>query len=126
MNKILLILLICLLACNENKDKDIMGIYKIDKTVFLSKQVNIKDYQYLELNSKGTFNVFHNKKETENQLHSKWKFLSELKDNGLLVQFEFEEKIIEGILRGNIFYFIYPNDFHNGKYQSVLYVRTFE
>jgi len=124
MNKILLILLICLLACNENKDKDIMGLYKIDKTVFLSKQVNIKDYQYLELNPKGTFNVFHSKKDTVNQLHGKWKFLSELKDNGLLVQFEYEEKIIKGILRENIFYFIYPNDFHNGKYQSVLYVRN--
>lgn len=115
-------LLFCCLACN--KDKDIIGLYKIDKYVILNKESNIENYQYLELRPKGIFNVFHNKTDTINQIQGKWKFSSKTKDSGLLVQFEYEGKTIEGTLKGNIFYFVQPNDFHNNKYQSVLYVKS--
>jgi len=126
MNKILilLILLFCFSACNKNRDKDIVGLYKMDKYVILNKENNIKDYQYLELSPEGVFNVFYSKVDSTSQIQGKWKFLSKAKNNGLLVQFEYGGKTIEGTLKGNIFYFLQPNDFHNDKYKSVLYVKS--
>ncbi|MGM5630306.1 hypothetical protein O2K51_05340 [Apibacter raozihei] len=124
MNKILilLILLFCCLACN--KDKYIVGLYKIDKYVILNQENNIENYQYLEIRPEGIFNAFHCKTDTINQIQGKWKFSSKTNDNGLLIQFEYEGKKIEGTLKGNIFHFIHPNDFHNNKYQSVLYIKS--
>ncbi|WP_372472501.1 hypothetical protein AB4865_06665 [Capnocytophaga sp. ARDL2] len=126
MNKILvpLILLSCFSSCkNDNK---IIGLYKMDKYVILNKENDIKDYHFLELNSNGVFNVFHSRTDSTNQIQGKWKCLSKAKNNELLVQFEYEGKTIVGNLRGNIFYFIEPNDFHNNKYKSILYVKSLE
>lgn len=119
-------LLISFFACTKNKDKDIIGVYKMDKYVLLNKSIDIKDYQYLELNPDYTFNLYYSKTDTISQIQGRWKLLRKLKDDGLLLHFEYGKKVIEGNLKGNVFYFINPNDFHKGKYQSVLYVKTWK
>ncbi|MDY3529836.1 hypothetical protein PG593_08615 [Riemerella anatipestifer] len=125
MNRILVlfIFLCCFLAACSDKKNKIIGIYKIDKYDILYDN-NVKDYQYLELKSDEIFNLFYTETESSENIQGRWKILGETKDNGVLVQFQYDERVIVGILRGNIFYFTGANDFHNGKYRNILYVKT--
>lgn len=118
-----IIFIIFLFKCTPNKENEVVGLYGIDKFNLLDGN-NKRDYEFLKLNSDYTFNVLNNELDSI-ILKGKWRIVKKVKDR-LSVEFSFNNQSIEGSLDGNIFYFIYPNDFHNGKYESVLYVKMRE
>lgn len=124
MNKIVLItLMLVIFSCKNNQDKRIIGLYKIDKYNTLNKENTAKDYEYLKLNPKGTFDLFYNRIDTIGQIRGSWKVIKAKKKDEFYISFEYENNVVEGVLRNNIFYFTYPNDFHKDKYKNVLYVK---
>ncbi|WP_157868405.1 hypothetical protein [Flavobacterium indicum] len=111
-----------LLSCKENNDIDIVGNYEIDKVIVKNQTNNISDYRFLKIYANNTFELNYNKKDTIAQVKGIWK-LKRINSEKTLVEFVYNNKKIEGVLDGTIFYFTYPNDFHNGKYESILYVK---
>lgn len=120
MNKIILITLgvFFFFSCNQKKETEFIGVYGIDKYTIRDLNIDTDDYSRLEIKSDGSFIAFSN----NNSIEGKWE-IKQQNENEKTFRFTFENKIIIGVLRGSIFYFIFPNDFHNGKYESILYVK---
>jgi len=122
MSRILMFsIFICFFACNKKAEKNIIGSYKIDKYNILNKKDEIKDYEYLKINANGYFELFYSITDSKSQIKGTWK-VKEYYADKVYVSFKYGNSQKTGILKGNIFYFIYPDDFHNGKYKSVIYV----
>lgn len=109
-------------SCSKNEKMDVAGVYEIDKYNFRNLKSETKDFRYLEIKSNGTFNLFY-KLDSSSVVSGNWSFGKQI-DKEKIVNFSYGKKQKQAILRGNIFYFIYPNDFHKNKYQSVLYVKS--
>ena len=126
MNKIYLTIVLCILcslfSCKENIGLTIVGNYEIDKVIARNKANNIPDYKFLKINDDKTFELRHEKNDTVAKVKGKWR-LETINSSKSLVKFVYNNKQIIGSLKGNIFYFSYPNDFHNDKYESLLYVK---
>lgn len=113
---------ILIISCKNDIKENFYGYYEIDKTILRNSQNNISDYSFIKINANNTFELKYNRKDTIPQVKGIWKLKSENSEKSL-VEFVYNDKKIEGVLDGTIFYFSYPNDFHNGKYESLLYVK---
>lgn len=111
-----------LISCKNEKRDNFYGYYQIDKFVVKNKENNIPDFRILKINENNTFELLKEKNDLTNIIEGKFKLSSQNSQEKTFVFFH-NGKEITGILRGNIFYFIYPNHFHDDKYQSVLYVK---
>jgi hypothetical protein len=115
-------ILCSLFSCKGNEELTIVGNYEIDKVVSKNRANNIPDYKFLKINEDKTFELKYEKSDNVAKVKGKWE-LEKVNSEKSLVKFVYNNKRIIGTLKGSIFYFSYPNDFHNDKYESLLYVK---
>lgn len=121
MNKIIYIIGVLLLnSCC--KYKEFKGIYISDKFVVKEAENNSMNYNILEIKENNTFTLSSSVEKENTKITGS--FSTECKGDNIFFYFIYENKKIKGRLNGNIFYFSYPNDFHNGKYESIIYVKS--
>ena len=127
-----LITLCSFFSCSKIYEKKVTGVYEKDKFVYrdsYNDSIFIEDKSpLLVLYADKTFEL----KQYDEVIYitGKWKILKRgnrkvnSRIKGLLIEFDYNGKKTEGLLSERIFYFDYPNDFHSGKYATILYTRT--
>lgn len=113
--------ILVVIGCSKSDQSKVAGIYLIDKFSVRDSSIHVAEYRILELKRDQTFELRHVDK--SGSVNGKWLILRG-KDDGATIQFEFPTKTIEAELKGTIFYFDYPNDLYNGKYDRMLYVQS--
>lgn len=107
-------------SCKNETHENIIGYYELDKTVLKNKENVLPDFRFLKINENKTFELSIKKFDSTNSVKGNYDFISEKRK----IIFFYNEKKLFGEFKGNIFYLNYPNDFHNGKYKSLLFVKT--
>lgn len=108
-------------SCTEPTKPKVVGYYSIDKYSVRDTFRTIISLSYLTLKDDETFVLSNlNKK---GSIIGKWKILKSNGEDEGVIQFEFEHKIIQASLRQSILSFTYPNDFNDGYYDNILYVK---
>lgn len=105
-----------LCACKEFNSKDFVGKYQLDHPVLRTK-LNYNIEPVLVIKDDNTFEL-----KKDEFIKGKWKFIG-FEDGKAKLQFIFLNKSIFAHFSGTIIYFIFPNDFDNGAFESMLYVR---
>ena len=107
----------------SNYEKEISGTYLIDKFAYNDTSVVIEACPFLILHKDKTFNL--KKHNGSIYITGNWRiFKRNIISKEVLVEFSYENKKIQGLLKGTIFYFHYPNDFYFGKYNILLYIKS--
>ena len=118
-------------SCSEFDEKTVVGTYEKDKFAYREEYANINsaiiesEYPLLSLHSDKTFEL----KEYDGvtNIIGTWKIAKIHRwEKEIVIEFDYNDKKIKGTLRGNIFYFYYPNDFQYGKHDVLLYVKHFQ
>ncbi len=120
-------------SCNKVEEREISGVYEVDK-ITVKDKVETKPYTFLKLNPDYTFKLISDNKTQKDSISGSWKIkdlpiyikISSPFEKETVIQFTYSGKQTEGRLRGTIIYFDYPNDFHGGRFQSMLYVKLRE
>jgi hypothetical protein len=111
-------------GCRKIDNDKIIGRYGIDKYEIRDDTNKTTDYALLILNPKNCFELSrYNNNET---IKGKWWVFKSKSSTEAVIRFKYSNNQIDGLLNGNILSFEYPNDFHLGKYQNVLYVKLIE
>jgi hypothetical protein len=122
-----LVLLVSILlskSCKSLDDYKIVGTYKMDKFVVRDPSLKIEEYSLLSLFEDNTFEL--TRYGNSDKIMGRWHVVERRLKNKLLIEFVFSDKKVNGVLDGTIFYFDYPNDFHSGKFDRILYVKLLE
>jgi len=128
--RIFILSIVCLsfFSCRKLNEKEIYGVYQIDKHILVDTGAETKP-QLLILKKNQQFELIVYKGD---EIKGSWNIVSSgyhKSSNGQMethaaVRFRFREKVITGTLKGNIFYFSTPNIFHPETFKSVLYAKT--
>lgn len=116
------IIFLVLSSCAKKKEIKINGYYEIDKKVFRSRNNNIPDFRFIKVNHNNTFELQHTKADSTSGIKGKLEIVN-TDNTETTVYFIYNNKQVRGTLKGTIFYFTYPNDFHGDKYESLIYVK---
>jgi hypothetical protein len=112
-------------SCTGNvNEAKITGVYGIDKYVVRDKTLKVKVYPRLTIKNDKTFELSNFNK--NDKIKGTWSLISSKNKEEGIVQFKMANREINGLIRGSIFYFRYPNDLYDGKFKSVLYVRQYD
>ncbi len=112
-------------SCTHVDESDMVGEYFIDKWEYRDSSLNAVLYPILSIKKDNRFEL----KESNGSvcIFGTWKTQKRRmfsKNNDISIEFYYDgNKIIRSDLKGTIFYFYYPNDFYQGKYNVVLYVK---
>ena len=109
---------ICLffISCSKFNPVDFTGRYQLDKHV-LRTNIDYKLEPILTIKSNNEFVL-----QKDSLIKGHWQFISYDKGSAI-IEFSFLGNKIFGRFRGPIIYFDYPNDFDNGSFESMLYVK---
>ena len=119
---VILSIIICLFVSCQNKSNNCVGNYKNDKFILRDTSDTLYDYDIEMLTLKAD-NAFTLKKYNGQLLiEGSWKIVKTHRNN-YTICFEYSDKKILGTLKGTIITFRYPNEFHNGIYEQILYVK---
>lgn len=121
---IIIIFCLGLLGCNRNVDvREIVGDYAIDKGIIRDTSIKIENFTILTINTDMSFRLRHKVTPSHSDITGNWKVMEVLGEE-VKIQFEFQNKQIVAPLRHNSrFDFDYPNEFHQGKYNHLLYFK---
>ena len=109
------------ISCGKLEKEVIVGSYEIDKCILRDTLIKAQDYRVISIKSDNSFQLKY--LEGENSvIIGKWEILKSDK-NEAFIRFNYSDKHIDGVLKGTILNFDYPNDFHSGKYENILYVK---
>ena len=109
---------ICLffISCSKFNPVDFVGRYQLDKNV-IRTNVNYTLEPILTIKSNNEFEL-----QKDSLIKGHWQFIRYDKESAI-VEFSFLGNKIFWKFRGTIIYFDYPNDFDNGAFESMLYVK---
>lgn len=109
-------------SCSRLAKTNVTGYYNIDK--FIEKDTTVKSlvYEDLYINENNTFVLKAANPKAE--ITGNWEIVNSKSNKSGTIEFIFDKKRIQGKLEGNIFSFEFPDDFHNGKFEKVLYVKS--
>jgi len=121
-----------MVSCEKVDKYEIIGTYEIDK--YIEKDITVKEniYDLLILNDDFTFELKNNMSNQFNLDKGRWEIVSssystnfsKRKEPKVKLKFYYHNRIIIALMKGTIIYFNYPNDLYNGRFQSILYVKT--
>ncbi|MFP9117683.1 hypothetical protein ACLI08_07835 [Flavobacterium sp. RNTU_13] len=118
---ICLLLFLNLISCSKMDKSQIIGNYGIDKGVLRDANVKIEEYTTLSLNEDNTFQLRNYKDEVK--VNGQWEVIENMNKEEVLIKFHYSNKQITALLKGTIFTFEYPNDFYDGRYRHLIYVK---
>lgn len=108
-------------SCSKMEKSEIIGNYGIDKGVLRDANIKIEEYSTLSLNDDNTFQLRNYEKEIK--INGSWAIVENKNEEEVVIEFNYLNKQITASLRGTIITFQYPNDFYNGRYKHLLYVK---
>lgn len=108
-------------SCSKMEKSEIIGNYGIDKGVLRDANIKIEEYSTLSLNDDNTFQLRNYEKEIK--INGSWAIVENKNEEEVVIEFNYLNKQISASLRGTIITFEYPNDFYNGRYKHLLYVK---
>ncbi len=108
-------------SCSKMEKSEIIGNYGIDKGVLRDANIKIEEYSTLSLNDDNTFQLRNYEKEIK--INGSWAIVENKNEEEVVIEFNYLNKQITASLRGTIITFEYPNDFYNGRYKHLLYVK---
>lgn len=116
-----LLLFLNIISCSKMEKSQIIGNYGIDKGILRDANIKIEECSTLSLNKDNTFQLKNYKEEVK--VNGKWEVIENINEEEVLIKFHYSNKQITALLKGTIFTFEYPNDFYNGRYRHLLYVK---
>lgn len=123
MFKLLLFLLstFAVASCGKMLESQIAGRYGSDKFALRDTSLKIEAYPLLLLNPDKSFEL--KRHNSPDKMVGSWKIIGLANEDEATLEFSFSDKTISASVRKTIIYFTYPNDFYNGKFESLIYVR---
>lgn len=121
-----------ILSCKKVSQKDIIGIYEIDK--FINKGISSEEhvFEFIILKDDYTFELRDSINNSFNSAKGRWEIINSSYQTNFAGKEEprvslkifYHNRIVTPSLEGTILYFDYPDDLYNGRFEKVLYVKN--
>lgn len=110
-------------SCTRMGEKDVIGSYKIDKFISRDESNQMKELMFLNVLERGKFELF--SYDSTHRIYGDWRIIETNSKAEAQVEFSYSSKKIVGKINNTVFSFSFPNEFHEGKYENLLYVKLY-